>query len=50
MVTMGKRFTPKEIERHVDLVTPEDIKRVAQTYLWDKDVSLHTYYICGDIH
>lgn len=39
MVTTGKRYTPKEIERYVDAVTPDDIKRVAQKYLWDKDVS-----------
>jgi processing peptidase subunit beta len=39
MVTTGKRFTPKEIERYVDTVTPDEIKRVAQKYLWDKDVS-----------
>lgn len=39
MVTTGKRQTPKEIERYIDLVNPEEIKRVAQKYLWDKDVS-----------
>jgi processing peptidase subunit beta len=39
MITTGKRYTPKEIERYVDSVTPEEIKRVAQKYLWDKDVS-----------
>lgn len=39
MVTTGKRFTPKETERYIDAVTPDDIKRVAQKYLWDKDVS-----------
>jgi processing peptidase subunit beta len=39
MVTTGKRYTPKEVERYVDAVTPDDIKRVAQKYLWDKDVS-----------
>ena len=40
MVTMGKRYTPKEVERYVDAVTPEDIKRVAQKYLWDKDFAM----------
>jgi len=40
MVTTGKRYTPKEIERYVDAVTPDDIKRVAQKYLWDKDFAL----------
>ena len=39
MVTTGKRQTPKEIERYIDQVTTEEIKRVAQKYLWDKDVS-----------
>jgi processing peptidase subunit beta len=38
MITTGKRYTPKEIERYVDAVTPEEIQRVAQKYLWDKDV------------
>jgi hypothetical protein len=40
MVTTGKRFTPKETERYIDAVTVDDIKRVAQKYLWDKDVSV----------
>jgi len=40
MVTLGKRYTPKEIERYVDGVSVEDIKRCAQTYLWDKDFAL----------
>ncbi len=40
MVTIGKRYTPKEVERYVDAVTPEDIKRVALKYLWDKDFAL----------
>jgi predicted Zn-dependent peptidase len=39
MVTTGKRFTPKEIERYIDAVTTDEIKRVATKYLWDKDVS-----------
>jgi len=40
MVTTGKRFTPKEIERAIDVITPADIQRVAKTYLWDKDVAI----------
>lgn len=40
MITTGKRYTPKEIERYVDAVTPDDIKRCAQKYLWDKDFAL----------
>ncbi|RXK34711.1 mitochondrial-processing peptidase subunit beta [Tremella mesenterica] len=39
MITTGKRYTPKEIGRYIDAVTPDDIRRVAQKYLWDKDVS-----------
>jgi processing peptidase subunit beta len=39
LVTSGRRFTPKQIENAVDAVTTDDIKRVAQKYLWDKDVS-----------
>jgi processing peptidase subunit beta len=43
MVTTGKRYTPKEIERYIDAVTPDEIKRVATKYLWDKDVSVTVY-------
>lgn len=38
LVTTGRRFTPQQIEAAVDTVTVDDIKRVAQKYLWDKDV------------
>jgi len=38
IVTSGKRLTPQEIETAVDAVTPDEIKRVASKYLWDKDV------------
>ena len=38
IVTSGKRLTPQEIESAVDAVTPDEIKRVASKYLWDKDV------------
>jgi processing peptidase subunit beta len=39
LVTSGRRFTPKQIENAVDAVTTDEIRRVAQKYLWDKDVS-----------
>jgi processing peptidase subunit beta len=39
LVTSGKRLTPQQIERAVDAVTVDEIKRVAQKYLWDQDVS-----------
>ncbi|KIY69338.1 hypothetical protein CYLTODRAFT_393971 [Cylindrobasidium torrendii FP15055 ss-10] len=40
IVTTGQRQTPQQIENAVDSVTVEDIKRVAQKYLWDKDFAL----------
>jgi mitochondrial-processing peptidase subunit beta len=39
LVTSGRRMTPQQIENAVDAVSPADIKRVAQKYLWDQDVS-----------
>lgn len=39
LVTSGRRMTPKQIENAVDAVTPAEIKRVAQKYIWDRDVS-----------
>jgi len=40
LVTTGRRFSPKQIEFAINAVTPEEIQRVAQKYLWDKDFSL----------
>ncbi|KAF9523911.1 Metalloenzyme, LuxS/M16 peptidase-like protein [Crepidotus variabilis] len=40
LVTSGRRFTPQQIESAVDAVSVEDIKRVAQKYLWDKDIAV----------
>ncbi|KAG8876412.1 hypothetical protein FRB97_004186 [Tulasnella sp. 331] len=40
LVTTGRRFSPKQIEYAVNAVSVEDIQRVAQKYLWDKDFSL----------
>lgn len=40
LVTSGRRFTPQQIESAVDAVTVDEIKRVAQKYLWDKDFAL----------
>lgn len=39
LVTSGRRMTPQQIENAVDAVSTDEIKRVAQKYLWDKDVS-----------
>lgn len=43
LVTTGRRFTPKEIERNIANVEVEDIKRVANQYLWDRDFALAAY-------
>ncbi|KAI0917562.1 hypothetical protein AcW1_007268 [Taiwanofungus camphoratus] len=40
LVTSGRRMTPKQIEQAVDAVTPAEIKRVAQKYLWDQDIAI----------
>lgn len=40
LVTSGKRMTPQEIQMAVEAVTPETIRRVAQKYLWDKDIAV----------
>lgn len=42
LVTSGRRMTPQQIENAVNAVTVEEIKRVAQKYLWDKDVRIPT--------
>lgn len=38
IVTSGTRLTPAQMENAIDAVSVADIKRVAQKYLWDKDV------------
>jgi mitochondrial-processing peptidase subunit beta len=38
LVTSGQRMTPRQIENAIDAVNTDEIKRVAQKYLWDKDV------------
>lgn len=46
LVTSGRRLTPQQIESAVDAVTVDEIKRVAQKYLWDKDVRcFHCVYV-----
>ncbi|KAF4617740.1 hypothetical protein D9613_005692 [Agrocybe pediades] len=40
LVTSGRRYTPQQIESAIDAVTVDEIKRVAQKYLWDKDIAL----------
>jgi processing peptidase subunit beta len=43
IVTSGQRVSPRQIEMAIDAVTPEEIKRVAQKYLWDKDVRISCF-------
>jgi len=43
LVTSGRRMTPQQIERAVDAVTVDEIKRVAQKYLWDRDIAIAAY-------
>ena len=38
-------MTPKQIEFLVDAVTIDDIKRVANKYLWDKDVRQFPFFM-----
>lgn len=45
IVTTGRRFSPQQIERAVDAVSVGDIQRVAQKYLWDKDVSIYFFHL-----
>ncbi|KLO06958.1 hypothetical protein SCHPADRAFT_909909 [Schizopora paradoxa] len=40
LVTTGRRMSPKQIEAAVDAVTTADIQKVAQKYLWDKDIAI----------
>ncbi|ORY83486.1 Metalloenzyme, LuxS/M16 peptidase-like protein [Leucosporidium creatinivorum] len=40
IVTSGKRQSPKEIEAAIDAVNVGEIQRVAQKYLWDKDIAV----------
>ncbi|KAF8513128.1 Metalloenzyme, LuxS/M16 peptidase-like protein [Hysterangium stoloniferum] len=40
LVTTGQRFTPQQIERAVNAVTPAEIQRVAQKYIWDRDIAI----------
>ncbi|KAM0750263.1 hypothetical protein T439DRAFT_326209 [Meredithblackwellia eburnea MCA 4105] len=40
IVTSGKRLSPAEIEAAIDAVNVSTIQRVAQKYLWDKDIAV----------
>ena len=44
VVTSGRRFTPKEVENAVEVVSVDEIKQVAQRYPWGKDVSVFLFF------
>lgn len=43
MLVYGKRMTPWEIDGLIESVTAKDVMRVAQHYIWDRDVALVGY-------
>lgn len=43
LVTSGRRMTPRQIEKAIDAVTVDEIKRVAQKYVWDRDIAIAAY-------
>lgn len=43
LITSGKRLTPAETEALVDAVRASDIQRVAQKYLWDRDIAVAAF-------
>jgi processing peptidase subunit beta len=49
LVTSGRRMTPHQIEKTIDAVTVDEIKRVAQKYLWDKDIAVAAYGNIGGL-
>jgi processing peptidase subunit beta len=40
MLAYGRRLTPYEVDKMVDAVTVEDVKRVAKEYVYDRDLSI----------
>jgi len=40
MLVFGRRITPFEVDRLVDSVTAEEVKRVAQKYIYDNELSI----------
>ena len=40
LITTGKRATPQEIAVAIHSVTPAESQRVAQKYIWDKDIAI----------
>ncbi|KAJ7750933.1 Metalloenzyme, LuxS/M16 peptidase-like protein [Mycena maculata] len=40
LVTTGRRMSPKQVEQAVNAVTLDDISRVANKFLWDKDFAM----------
>ena len=44
VVTSGRRFTLKRVENAIEAVSVDEIKQVAQKYLWGKDVSVFLFF------
>lgn len=40
IVTSGRRLSPLELEREIEKVTAEDVRRVALNRLWDQDIAI----------
>lgn len=40
IITTGRRQSPEEVERSVNVITANDVKAWAQKYLWDKDIAI----------
>ncbi|KAI9593871.1 mitochondrial processing peptidase beta subunit [Syncephalis fuscata] len=40
LLTSGRRLSPAELEQQIDQISAADIKRCANTYLWDREVAV----------
>lgn len=40
LITTGRRLSPGEIERTIDLVTEKDVMDFANRKLWDQDIAV----------
>ncbi|ORX89919.1 mitochondrial processing peptidase beta subunit [Basidiobolus meristosporus CBS 931.73] len=40
MITMSKRVEPKEVEATINSITGDDVRRIAQQYLYDRDIAV----------
>lgn len=40
LLTLSRRLTPAEIFMRIDMITADEVKRVAQEYLWDNEIAV----------